>query len=282
MLLYDNLIVGSDGYIGSRLSNELRLENNLLISSRRELFEFIGNGNPTNFKRVLWVAGSHLPADSFTFQIDKHPDFVSLLRFLESTESHMYRLIYISSGGCVYGPGSGTFSEESGTSPVNFYGELKLLSERLIQDKMTDYSILRVSNVFGVGQKPNRSQGVITHWIDAIRGNRPLIVYGSTSAYRDYINIESLLEAILLSSHSSLTGIFNIGSNTPINLDSMIKIFEGAIGKQLLVHYLPARYSDRQGYTLKTLKAESQLGWRRPENTVKLIELVIKEELTLL
>lgn len=280
MLLYDNLIVGSDGYIGSRLSNDLRLENNLLISSRKELFEFIDNGNPTNFKQVLWVAGSHLPADSFMFQIDKHPDYVSLRRFLESTESHMYRLIYISSGGCVYGPGSGKFTEESGTSPVNSYGELKLLSERLIQDKLTDYSILRVSNVFGVGQKPNRSQGVIAHWIDAIRRNRPLAVYGSTSAYRDYINIESLLEAILLSSHSSLSGVFNIGSSTQIDLDTMIGVFENATGMQLSVHYLPARYSDRQGYTLNTLKAESQLGWRKPENIVKLIELVIKKEFT--
>ena len=281
MLLYDNLIVGSDGYIGSRLSHDLRLENNLLISSRKELFEFIDNGNPTNFKRVLWVAGSHLPADSFTFQIDRHPDYVSLRRFLECTASHMYRLIYISSGGCVYGPGSGTFSEESGTSPVNFYGEVKLLSEQLIQDNMIDYTILRVSNVFGVRQKPNRSQGVIAHWIDAIRRNRPLIVYGSTSAYRDYINIESLLEAILLSMRSSLSGVFNIGSNTPIDLVTLISLFESVVEKQLLIDYLPPRDSDRQGYILNTNKAEKLLGWRKPENIAMHIELVAKNEFKL-
>ena len=276
---YDNLIVGSSGYIGSRLLPKLTSEKNFLVPSKSNFAQFLNSAESLNFKNVFWVAGSQLPADTFEYKLEEHPDLVNLeklIRFVQKSESCF---IFLSSGGCVYGPGSGVFTEASNTLPVNLYGELKLLSEQMIINNLNNYTILRVANVFGVGQKPSRSQGVIPHWLEAIRENRPLTVFGPTHSYRDYIDIDSVINAILLSSKSSSKGVFNIGSGTKVELGTLIEIFEHVLGRSPSILSLDARTSDRNGYLLDSKRAEANLGWRRPQDILKLLEGIIRQEL---
>jgi UDP-glucose 4-epimerase len=149
----------------------------------------------------------------------------------------------------------------------------------MIANNLNNYTILRVANVFGLGQKPSRSQGVIPHWIEAIRENRPLTVFGPTYSYRDYIDIDSVLDAILLSSKSSANGVFNIGSGTKVELAKLIDIFERVLGRSLCILPMDARTSDREGYLLDSKRAEANLGWRKPKDIAKLLEGVILQEL---
>lgn len=276
---YDNLIVGSSGYIGSRLLPKLPSEKNFLVPSKSNFAQFLKSTESLKFKNVFWVAGSQLPADTFEYKLDEHPDLVNLEKLVKFVQKSESCFIFLSSGGCVYGPGSGVFTEASNTFPVNLYGELKLLSEQMIINNLNNYTILRVANVFGVGQKPSRSQGVIPHWLEAIRENRPLTVFGPTHSYRDYIDIDSVINAILLSSKSSSKGVFNIGSGTKVELATLIEIFEHVIGHSLTILSLDARMSDRDGYLLDSKRAEANLGWRKPQDILKLIEGIIRQEL---
>ena len=231
------------------------------------------------FKNVFWVAGSQLPADTFEYKLEEHPDLVNLQKLIKFVQKSEACFIFLSSGGCIYGPGSGVFTEASNTFPVNLYGELKSLSEQMIINNLNNYTILRVANVFGVGQKPSRSQGVIPHWLEAIRENRPLTVFGPTHSYRDYIDIDSVINAILLSSKSSTKGVFNIGSGTKVELATLIEIFEHVLGRSLSILSLDARTSDRDGYILDSKRAEANLGWCKPQDIPKLLEGVIRQEL---
>lgn len=279
MNYYDNLIFGSSGYIGSRLLSKLPSEKNYLVSSKSHFSQFLKLAESLEFKNVFWVAGSQLPADTFEYKLEEHPDLINLKKLIKRVQKSEASFIFLSSGGCVYGPGSGVFTETSNTFPVNLYGELKLLSEQVIANNLNNYTILRVANVFGMGQKPSRSQGVIPHWLEAIRENRPLTVFGSTHSYRDYIDIDSVINAILLSSKSSAKGVFNIGSGTKIELAKLINIFEQVLGHSLPISFLEARTSDRDGYLLDSKRAEANLGWRKPQDILKLLEEIILQEL---
>ena len=276
---YDNLIVGSSGYIGSRLLLKLPSEKNFLVPSKSNFAQFLNSAEIMKFKNVFWVAGSQLPADTFEYKLEEHPDLVNLQKLIKFVQKSEACFIFLSSGGCIYGPGSGVFTEASNTFPVNLYGELKLLSEQMIINNLKNYTILRVANVFGVGQKPSRSQGVIPHWLEAIRENRPLTVFGPAHSYRDYIDIDSVINAILLSSKSSTKGVFNIGSGTKVELATLIEIFEHVLGRSLSILSLDARTSDRDGYILDSKRAEANLGWCKPQDIPKLLEGIIRQEL---
>ena len=276
---YNNLIVGSSGYIGSRLLSRLSSEKNFLVTSKSHFAQFLKSAESLEFKSVFWVAGSQLPADTFEYKLEEHPDLVNLQKLIKIVQRSQAAFTFLSSGGCVYGPGSGVFTEASNTFPVNLYGKLKLLSEQMIANNLNNYTILRVANVFGLGQKPSRSQGVIPHWIEAIRENRPLTVFGPTYSYRDYIDIDSVIDAILLSSKSSANGVFNIGSGTKVELAKLIDIFERVLGRSLCILPMDARTSDREGYLLDSKRAEANLGWRKPQDIAKLLEGVILQEL---
>jgi nucleoside-diphosphate-sugar epimerase len=276
---YDNLIVGSSGYIGSRLLPKLPSEKNFLVPSKSNFTQFLKSAESLKFKNVFWVAGSQLPADTFEYKLEEHPDLVNLQKLIKIVQKSQACFTFLSSGGCVYGPGSGVFTEASKTFPVNLYGELKLLSEQMIANNLNNYTILRVANVFGVGQKPSRSQGVIPHWLEAIRENRPLTVFGPTHSYRDYIDIDSVINAILLSSKSSTKGVFNIGSGTKVELATLIEIFEHVLGRSQSILSLNARTSDRDGYILDSKRAEVKLGWRKPQDILKLLEGIIRQGL---
>ena len=279
MPTYDNLVIGSSGYIGSHLRSKLDSSNSYFISSSSEFSAFLDSSKDKIFKRVFWVAGSQSPADQSRYPLENHPDIVNLRKFFDACREHFERFVFLSSGGCIYGPGSGEFFEDSPKSPINPYGELKLMSEDLIVRSVDNYAILRVANVFGLGQKPNHSQGVIAHWVNAIRSQKTIKVFGKLDSYRDYIDIESLLDAIILSADSRVIDVFNIGSGTKVELSIIIEIFKEAIGNHLGIEYFGPRATDRAGYFLNSNKAEKVFGWQKPKNIISLLEQTIKREL---
>jgi UDP-glucose 4-epimerase len=279
MSIYDNLIIGSSGYIGSRLLSRLTSNRTFLVNSKSNFSRFLKTADGLEFKNVFWMAGSQSPAEAFSCTLEEHPDIVNLRNLVEIVRKSESHLVFLSSGGCIYGPGSGIFKESSKTSPVNLYGELKLLSEEIIANNLDSYTIFRVANVFGQGQQINRSQGVIPYWLNAVRSNQPLTVFGSPHSYRDYIDIDSVIDAILLSVDLLESGIFNIGSGVKIELSTLISLFEKISQGKLQVLYASARSTDRSGYLLNTEKAESVLGWRKPKDILELLESVILREL---
>jgi UDP-glucose 4-epimerase len=234
-----------------------------------------------SFKNVFWVAGSQMPAQKFESVIEDHPDLLNLQNFLDMYKNQVGHFIFLSSGGCVYGPGSGEFSETSSIFPINRYGELKLRCESEITNSLNSFIILRVSNVFGMGQLPSRSQGVIPHWIQASKNSRPIKVFGSLDSYRDYIDIDSLVEAILASTTIFAKEIFNIGSGEKVSLGQLLEIFREFGKSTQEIEYLKARESDRLGYVLSTAKAEGVLGWNKPKKVIENISNLVQYELSL-
>jgi UDP-glucose 4-epimerase len=257
-----SLIVGSRGFIGSSLSSHVNQSNLVLIDSEASLKEFAQIKRKIQFNNVYWLAGRAKPSTVAQGPIELHSDFVSLSTFLSNTYIQFERFFFLSSGGCVYGPDSGPFHERSETFAINQYGEIKLLCEKLLIETLKEKSvILRVSNIHGINQAANKSQGIIPHWLADLKDKRPLKIYGSFSDYRDYLSVDDLIRAIMKITELTTVGIFNIGSGEKLSINDVLESFTKVLGYRPSVELFPRRQGDRAGYVLDISKAKEFLGW---------------------
>src|SRR5690606_29585974 len=156
-----------------------------------------------------------------------------------ATRAGMGRFIFLSSGGTVYGHGSGEpFTEECRTMPVSAYGISKLTFEHYLNAQAAKHGmrhlVLRPGNIYGRVSDPLRPQGVIEHWMHRIIHNEPLHIWGDTGVVRDYVHIDDLvmvLEAAL--SYDGDHSIFNVGTGTGTSLKELLEILAALAGRDL-------------------------------------------------
>lgn len=105
------------------------------------------------------------------------------------------RFVYISTD-LVFGGQTGYYTETDKPAPLNYYGETKLLGENTVMATMTDYLIVRMALMYGVGNGVN---GCFTDWIqDGLEHEKPVLLY--TDQYRTPLfvldGVRALLELI--------------------------------------------------------------------------------------
>ena len=86
-------------------------------------------------------------------------------------------------------------TEESTKNPISPYGKSKLIMEEKILEfsKQNDLNsmILRFFNLYGTGQSPQYA-GVITKFLEKIKKNMNLEIYGNGEQTRDFIHIDDV------------------------------------------------------------------------------------------
>lgn len=178
------------------------------------------------------------------------------------------RLVFMSSGGCVYGPAKHLpLDENHPTTPVNGYGNGKLAAEKLLLEasRNDDFSvqILRVANAYGARQRLDHRQGVITTFLHRARRGLPLIVYGDGSVRRDFIHAGDVAEAIASAvGHWGPSQVFNIGSGQATRIDALIHQIERLLDRPVEIEFQPDRSEDVPANALDCQRAFSELGWQ--------------------
>ncbi len=79
----------------------------------------------------------------------------------ECAEKIGARFVYISTD-MVFDGNKGNYTEKDRATPVNYYGETKLLGEKVVREVSTDYLIFRMAVMYGHGNEKN---GCFTDWI---------------------------------------------------------------------------------------------------------------------
>jgi UDP-glucose 4-epimerase len=160
------------------------------------------------------------------------------------------RLVFVSSGGTVYGvPRRAAAAEDDPCAPISFYGQSKLEIESYLQflarAKGLRCLIVRPSNPFGPGQRPSGVQGLIAVLLDRIRSGRPLQVWGDGSSVRDYIYIDDLAAPLSRLIEGGVSGMtVNIGSGVGHSLLDVVAAVEHATGRPVPLEFGHARAVD--------------------------------------
>lgn len=176
------------------------------------------------------------------------------------------RLIYASSGGTVYGRAPVPTPEDAPFNPIGGYAAGKAAAELYLNaiqaSRGVESCVLRISNPYGPGQWPNRGQGFIATAIARTMAGQPIQVFGTTDVARDYLYIDDLAEAVVLScADTRERAIWNIGSGVATSIGEVLDLVFDAVGRSTEVNFLPRRSMDNPFVQLDVRKAEAELGW---------------------
>lgn len=120
-------------------------------------------------------------------------------------------VIYASSG-AVYGGAAKQVSETDAVQPKTEYGKEKARSEKLLIGSGLDYRIYRLFALAGPGL---RNYFALTHFVDAVKHDRPMEVFGNGETVRSYLYAADVIGWILRLIDAP-KGIYNVGSEFPI------------------------------------------------------------------
>lgn len=287
------LVLGGAGFIGSHLVRRLlseghavtiinrspvtkirskfsdRLSRNRLVIVQGNFYdEALLDQFMPDSSACIHLAGSMVPSVSIENKItDIQINLAGTVKLLEIARRHrLKKLVYISSGGTVYGQTTAqSISEDHPTDPISAYGITKLAAEKYLQlfHRLHDLPsiTLRLANPFGPGQAEKGTQGAIAVFVERILQGAPLEIWGDGSTVRDYLFIDDVVEAIVKAiDYSGPQTIFNIGSGEGTSLNDLC----AQIGRHFppfQKSFMPKRSFDVPRNVLDISRARTHLHW---------------------
>lgn len=218
---------------------------------------------------VLHLVSTTLPKNSNEDPIfDVQSNLVASLQLMsEMVRQKISKIVFISSGGTVYGnPIYLPIDENHPTNPSVSYGITKLAIEKYLLLFQNLYGIraliLRVANPYGERQRIETAQGAIGVFLNrAIRGE-PIEIWGDGEIIRDYIHISDVAEAFAKAiSYKGKQTTFNISSGKGVSLNDAIREIENVLDAKIDKSYMPGRSFDVPVSVLSNALAEKELGW---------------------
>jgi len=205
---------------------------------------------------------------------DVQDNLVGTLRLLDQMmKSRVRRIVFLSSGGTVYGmPAKIPIPEDHMLRPLCSYGVVKVAIEDYLHMYQKLYGlspvILRPSNPFGPRQGHLGVQGLIaTLLYKALKGN-PFVIWGDGSVVRDYLYIDDLVRLIRLAGCSDAEGTFNAGSGFGYSVNEVIAVIGEVMDVTPAVKYEAGRSFDIREVILDISKARVAFGWT-PETSLR-------------
>lgn len=155
--------------------------------------------------------------------------------------AHGATSVVIASTAAVYGETQDLpLGEERSLAPISPYAEAKLMSENVLEDLVSDFSVdgaaLRFFNVFGEGQRDEGGYlSVIPIFRKQWEQNKPLTIRGDGNQTRDFIWVEDVVDAII-KAHLFNKGfnVYNVGSGEETTVNQIAESFGGE------VQYIPS------------------------------------------
>ena len=218
---------------------------------------------------VLHLVSTTLPKSGNDDPVyDVQSNVVSTLQLLNRMVAQKIpRIIFISSGGTVYGvPQYLPIDERHPTDPLTSYGITKLAIEKYLGLYSHLHGIraitLRVSNAYGERQRIESAQGAVGVFLHHALKGMPLEIWGDGSVTRDYVHVGDVAEAFVRAmEYSGPERLFNISSGRGTSLNELIAMLEQVLGKPIERRYLPARAFDVPASVLSHDLARRELGW---------------------
>jgi len=223
----------------------------------------------TDVDTVFHLVSTTLPKGSNDDPVyDVQSNLIGTLQILNlMVQRKTARIVFISSGGTVYGsPTYLPIDEQHPTNPQVSYGITKLAIEKyiLLFERLHGIKavILRLSNPYGERQRVETAQGAVAVFLQRALRRQALEIWGDGSVTRDYVYIGDVADAFLRAAeYQGPLSIFNIGSGQGTSLNELLTKLEGVLGHSIERQYLPGRPFDVKLNVLDTRLAQHELAW---------------------
>lgn len=253
-------VTGGAGFIGSFLTEHL-LQNGHNVT----IYDSLVNSSEDNAKRLQklnanFICGDISDLDNLSKSISGHDVCIHLAAQIDVLESIKNPLnnntinisgtrnvlnscvknnvsVIAASTAALYEESKEPLSESSSIKPKSPYGESKLAMEQILYDYSKIHHInslsLRIFNVFGKGQNIKYA-GVITKFLENIRNDKNLTIFGDGNATRDFVSVNDVVDAIVLAIkriEGKRGEIINVGSGNSIKISELAKMMISISGK---------------------------------------------------
>ena len=299
------LITGGAGYIGSHVlkalgafDHDITVYDNLSTGHREAVTSgdlVVGDLSDKEkldklfadrkFDAILHFAGSIVVPDSVSDPLGYYLNNTINSHFLLSLcEKHKVNKFIFSSTAAVYGmPADGVCSEESPLSPINPYGQSKLMTEHMLRDLAFSsefrYVALRYFNVSGadpegrIGQSFPKATHLIKVACETACGKREKMdIYGTDyntpdgTCVRDYIHVTDLADAHVKALQYLEAGgkseVLNCGYGHGFSVKEVVARVKEVTGINFKTVEVPRRPGDPASLTAKAEKIRSVIGWK--------------------
>lgn len=182
-------------------------------------------------------------------------DFVQTVKLCSYIKERESQLIFLSSGGTVYGNQKiQPILETAMPTPINHYGNLKLCIENTIRtfnfQTKKHMLVARISNPYGPGQDYHKGVGFIDAAIKRAINHEVIEIWGDGNTVRDYIYIDDVCDMLYtLMDYQGEYEVFNLSSNKGTTQNEIIEEIK-RLKTDVEVVYEPARNVDAKQIVL--------------------------------
>lgn len=215
----------------------------------------------------------HLITTTFPSTADLDPvtditdNLINTIKLIELMQARrLKRLLYLSSGGTVYGiPKTIPVPEAHALAPFGSYGIVKATIEFYLMSfarrGIIDPVIIRASNPYGPRQGHAGVQGVISTFLNRIEEGKTINVWGDGSVVRDYVHVTELAALCVKAALSEVNGPINAGSGVGLSIKEIVEALKRTVGQDFETLFQPAQTNDVPVSILDISYAKQTLDW---------------------
>lgn len=205
---------------------------------------------------------------------DVQINLIGTLNVLESSfRCGVKKVIFASTGGAIYGDAD-VYPTPEGyyEQPLSPYGIDKLAAEKCLyfykKVKGLDYTILRMSNVYGPRQSSKGEAGVIAIFISRLLEGGEAFINGDGGQTRDYVFVKDVVRAFELAKQKSAHSKYNVSTATEISVNETFDRIAKELEMDVPRRYKEAKPGEQRRSCLDHSRITESLGWV-PESDIE-------------
>jgi UDP-glucose 4-epimerase len=282
------LVTGGAGFIGSHLvdrlvqeGNEVVVIDNLSTGKRKQVnkkaqfykMDIRSKRIERVFRKERPLIVVHLAAQMNVRLSTEDPVFdaevniLGTINLLEhAVKNGVRKVSFASSGGAVYGEQEVFPAAESHrTDPLSPYGISKLAGEKYLAYYTNTtglrHAIMRFGNVYGPRQEPEGEAGVIAIFSKLMLDGGQPIINGTGKQTRDFVYVDDVVEAIMVTLDEDIQGIFNVGTGQESTVNECYGIIKELTNSSCKDLYGAAKKGEQFRSVLDVRKLREGFDW---------------------
>jgi dTDP-4-dehydrorhamnose reductase len=241
------LIIGASGLVGGNIYNYLVKHTNWEITGTYNKFLvspfiFLDASELSTWSKFInktdWDVIIHTGALTHVDKCEEALDLSELLtvkstyNLCKLASEKGSKLIYISTD-YVFDGTTGPYSESDIPNPLCVYGKHKLEAENIVKSSLSNYLILRITNVYG---NEVRNKNFLSRTIMQIKSNTNLEITAPYDQYATPVNALDIAKSILLLINDRKNGIYHIASTDFLNRVQFLQKINSYFGNKLIIN----------------------------------------------